>query len=180
MTRFACALVLSTMILAGSGLLHGQGVIFLVRHADRASSADDSLLSPAGEQRAECLARTLADAGITKVFATDVRRTQQTAQPVSREFHIETTIIAKSRTAELVSEIKQSDSKPVLVVAHADTLPAIVEQLGAGTIPKFADREYDRLLVIPVSQAQAGQAITLRYCSMPSDSASAQSMRSMH
>jgi len=178
MKPFAFVLVLSTMILAGSGVLYGQGVIFLVRHADRASSADDSLLSSAGEQRAECLARTLLDAGITKVFATDVQRTQQTAQPVSREFHIETTIVAKSRTAELISEIKQSDNHPVLVVGHADTLPAIVEQLGAGTIAKFGDREYDRLLVIPVTQAKAGQAITLRYCSMPSDSASAQSMRS--
>lgn len=180
MTRLASVLVLLTMIIAGPGLLHGQGVIFLVRHAERASTADDSLLSPAGEQRAQCLARTLADAGITKVFATDVRRTQQTADPVSREFHIETTIIAKSGTAELVSEIKQSDSKPVLVVAHADTLPAIVEQLGVGTIPKFGDREYDRLLVIPVTQARAGQAITLRYCSKTSNAASAQNMGVVH
>jgi broad specificity phosphatase PhoE len=142
-----------------------QGVIFLVRHAERASSADDSLLSPSGEQRARCLANTLKDAHISAIFATDVKRTQQTAAPVAGEFNIQTRIIPKANSAEVVKQIEQNDRQPVLVVGHADTLPTIVQQLGAGSIPKFGDREYDRLIVVPVVNGKAQSFTLLRYCS---------------
>jgi broad specificity phosphatase PhoE len=168
--------ILFAFSLCGSAA--AQSVIFLVRHADRASSAEDSLLSATGEQRASCLARTLADAGIAEVFATEVKRTQQTAEPVSREFHIETKIVAKARTADLVSELKKSDRTRVLVVGHSDTLPDIVQRLGAGSIPKFGDREYDRLIIVPMTRHKAQTPIVLRYCSLASDAGS--SAETMH
>ena len=155
-----------------------QSVIFLVRHADRASSADDSLLSARGEERAKCLANTLRDSRIATVFATDVRRTQQTAAPVADKFHLQTKIVPKADGGELVKEVSESDSRPVLVVGHADTLPSIVQQLGAGEIPKFGDREYDRLIVIPIANAKAQPAVILRYCSAISDAADVD--KSMH
>jgi broad specificity phosphatase PhoE len=155
-----------------------QGVIFLVRHADRASTADDSLLGKAGEERAQCLAKTLKDANISAVFASDYKRTQQTAAPVAAEFHVETRVIPKANTAELVKQVQQHDNKPILVVGHADTLPGIVQALGAGSIPKIESQEYDRLIVIPVTAGKSQPAIILRFCSATTDAAGVD--RTMH
>jgi broad specificity phosphatase PhoE len=62
---------------------HAQNVrtIFLVRHADKVSDEADALLSDADHRRAECLARTLADAHIQQIYTSDLQRTQQTAAP---------------------------------------------------------------------------------------------------
>jgi broad specificity phosphatase PhoE len=169
MKRKVAALALGMLL--GSEAALTQSVVFLVRHADRASSAEDSLLSPQGEERAKCLARTLRDAHIATIFTTSVKRTQQTAAPVAEEFHLQANIIAKASSSELVKQVEQSDSRPVLVVGHADTLPGIVQQLGAGEIPKFEDREYDRLIVIPIANGKAQPALTLHYCSAQSDAA---------
>jgi phosphohistidine phosphatase SixA len=161
--RFFISAILCGLLLV-SEVAHSQGMIFLVRHAERLSSADDSLLSTAGEQRARCLANTLKDAHISAIFATDVKRTQQTAAPVASEFNIQTRIIPKANSAELVKQIEQSDRQPVLVVGHADTLLGIVQQLGAGNMSKFGDREYDRLIVVPVVNGKAQPFTVLRYC----------------
>ena len=175
-SRLAPLLLVLFFLAANTAL--GQGAIVLVRHADRASSADDSLLSKAGEQRAQCLASTLKDANLGAVFATDVRRTQQTAAPVATEFHIETRIIPKADTAELLTQLKHNGGKPVLVVGHSDTLPDIVQRLGAGPIPRFGEREYDRMILVPVVGGQAQPAIILHYCTQPTDAAGID--RSMH
>lgn len=163
--------VLALGMLLGTGAAQSQSVVFLVRHAERASSADDSLLSPRGEERAKCLAKTLRDAHIATIFATSVQRTQQTAAPVAEQFHLQPKILPKANSGELVKQIEQSDSHPVLVVGHADTLPTVVQQLGAGEILKFEDREYDRLIVVPIASGKPQPAITLRYCSAASDAA---------
>ena len=170
-------LPLTCVLLSGVCLSQSQGVIYLVRHADR-SSIWKHALSRAGEARARCLASTLKDAHISAVFATDIKRTQQTAAPVASEFHLKPEIIPKVNTAELVKRLQQNDDRSLLVVGHSDTLPKIVQQLGAGSIPKFADREYDRLIVVPVLDGNVQRAIVLRYCSSPSDAAGID--RSMH
>ena len=158
-------------MLLGVQAAQTQSVVFLVRHADRASSADDSLLSAQGEERAKCLAKTLRDAHIATIFATSVKRTQQTAAPVADQFHLQTKILPKASSSELVKQVERSDNRPVLVVGHADTLPSIVQQLGAGEVPKFEEREYDRMIVIPIANGKAQPALTLRYCSVASDAA---------
>lgn len=138
--------------------------VLLVRHADRASNAPDSLLSDAGQQRADCLARTLADSEITQIYVTDVRRTQQTAEPLARILRIQPTVVPKSNMSQLLADLHSQAGKTVLVVGHADTIPGIVEQLGGGKIMTFGDTEYDRLIFVPLSGKNAGKTVTVRYC----------------
>jgi phosphohistidine phosphatase SixA len=146
-----------------------RGAVLLVRHAERASTAADSLLSPAGLRRAECLADSLRDAGIGTIFATEVERTQQTAQPLARRLHLSLRIVPKAAAADLVraAESAAAAGRAVLVVGHADTLPAIVHGLGAAPIPPYGDAEYDRLVVVPMGPAGAGPPLILRYCDTP-------------
>src|SRR5215471_7959478 len=59
-------------------------VLVLVRHADKAAQpADDPPLTTAGMKRAQDLATTLQDAGVTAIITTQLRRTRETAQPLA-------------------------------------------------------------------------------------------------
>src|SRR5580704_2282055 len=70
--------------------------IILVRHAERISAMSaDSLLSPAGEERARQLSAVLKDAQIQRIYVTEVRRTQQTAAPIAERLHLTPIVVAK-------------------------------------------------------------------------------------
>ncbi|MGB6944734.1 MAG: phosphoglycerate mutase family protein [Bryobacteraceae bacterium] len=139
--------------------------IILVRHAERISSMSaDAQLSPAGEARARQLAEVLKDAKIQRIYVTEVRRTQQTAQPTADRLHLKPIVIAKKDIDGLVNQLRMAaENETVLVVGHADTVPLIIERLGAGPVPAFRDAEYDRMTVVFLDSKGKAQAVTLRY-----------------
>ena len=141
-----------------------EGVIILVRHAERGPDASDAaLLNAAGEQRAQCLGQTLRDSKITKIYTTDVKRTQQTAEPLGRELHLKLTIIPKSNMDALLRDLRASNKDRVLVVGHADSLPIIIQQLGAGSLSS-KEIGYDRMMIVPVVNGKALFVVSIHYC----------------
>jgi broad specificity phosphatase PhoE len=170
MSHKALAFLLSVFVFLAPSA-HAQGLIFLVRHADRASSGPDSLLSKVGEERAQCLANMMKDANIKAVFATEFKRTQQTAAPLAAEFHLQPKIVGRDDTAGLVKQLKANKSYPVLVVTHSETLPVIARELGAGVISQPGVMEYDDLILIPVNDGKAQPAVRMHYCFRPTDAA---------
>jgi len=139
--------------------------IILVRHAERISGMSaDALLSPAGEARAQQLSDVLKDAQVQRIYVTEVRRTQQTAAPLAERLQLKPIVIAKDDIDALVSQLQKSGAnETVLVVGHADTVPLIINRLGAGSAPALRDDEYDRLTVVFVGNGGKTQAVTLRY-----------------
>lgn len=140
--------------------------IILVRHAERtAGMSADALLSPAGEERAALLSVVLKDAAIRRIFVTEVRRTQQTAEPTARRFHLQPVVIAQKDTDALVNQLKAlGEDEPVLVIGHANTVPLIVDRLGGGPAAPMADSEYDRLTIIFTgAPGQKTRVLNLRY-----------------
>lgn len=138
--------------------------IFLVRHGEKVSAASDALLSAAGHRRANCLAQTLKDANVQAIFAPEVKRTQQTAEPLANAKHVSITVIPRKNQVELTDKARAAaQSGAVLIVAQQDTVPQIVQQLGGGTIPPIADNEFDRLIILHLS-ASGASVTTLRYC----------------
>ncbi|HVW10963.1 MAG TPA: histidine phosphatase family protein [Bryobacteraceae bacterium] len=137
--------------------------IILVRHAERAAAMTaDAPLTPRGEERARQLAAMLRDANIRAVFTTEVRRTQQTAGPTAQEFHLRPSIIPQKETNALLARLKAlPEGEAVLVVGHADTVPAIVQRLGGPLVP-MKDDEYDRMVIVTTGGAKPS-IITLRY-----------------
>jgi broad specificity phosphatase PhoE len=122
-------------------------VIFITRHAERATAptptatrsfdlglvaakaAHDSDLSTAGYARAQMLAAMLKDANITAIYATEHKRTQETAEPLARSIGLHTTIIPAKETASLIAKLKKAEGN-VLVVGHSNTVPEIISALG--------------------------------------------------
>jgi len=142
-----------------------NGLIFLVRHAEKASDAKDAPLSPQGQGRAECLAHLLADAGIRGVLVTRVVRTQQTAEPLARKLGLTPTILDADDIAAFVKKLRASAKENVLVVGHADTLPKIIEQLGGGKIAPMELSDYDKLFVFHYDRfGNKGSVTMLHYC----------------
>jgi len=159
-----CRFALAVLLLARLVPLAPAATIILVRHADRnAGMTPDVLLSPLGEERARELARVLKDANIRAIFTTEVRRTQQTAEPTAKEFHLEPVIIAAADVDALAARLKAlPDDETVLVVGHSNTVPALVERLG-GSVPAMADGEYDRLVAVTTSRNGKPAILTLRF-----------------
>ena len=150
-----------------------NGVLFLVRHAERdATGGDAALLNQTGEQRAQCLARTLELAGITQIYVTEVKRTQQTAAPLAEELHLHPIIVPRADVARLVADLKNARNAKALVVAHADTLPAIVTQLEAGSLPtsKPGEQDDDRLIIVPTRGGKPQSLSVIRYCPVAEES----------
>jgi phosphohistidine phosphatase SixA len=140
--------------------------LFITRHAERAGGMNPSVgISDAGRCRAEALARLLADAGIKRIFATDVARTQQTAEPLARKLAIKTTVRPAKDTAALVEALRAS-KESALAVGHSDTVPEILRLLGAGAVPPISDTEYDRLYIVTLANGRA-TAVLLRTPACP-------------
>ena len=91
MKRFVLSLVLLGLL---ASVAAARPAIFIVRHAEKvASTGRDPDLSDAGRARAESLAKMLKDAGITSIYVTDLKRTQQTAEPLAKTLAIRPTIL---------------------------------------------------------------------------------------
>ena len=148
---------------------HAQNVrtIFFVRHADKVSDDIDALLNEAGHRRAECLAKTLADAHIQQIYTSDLQRTQQTAAPLAAQLHLKPVAIPLSKVDDLIEAIRSEKAANILVVWHDATLPKILRALGAPEIPPIAHTEYDRFFILTFDADKKGSKprfTSLRYC----------------
>ena len=148
---------------------HAQNVrtIFLVRHADKVSDETDALLNDAGHRRAECLAKTLADAHIQQIYTSDLQRTQQTAAPWAEQLHLKPVAIPLSKVDDLIQAIQSDKAANILVVWHDATLPKILLALGAPEITPIAHTEYDRFFILTFDDSDKNSKprfTALRYC----------------
>jgi|SRR5882672_1199339 len=154
-------------VLCMPAVAFAQKLVFVVRHAERADAGmpaqADPPLSVAGEARAEKLAAMLADAGVKDIFATELRRTQDTAKSLAMKTGVAVEQVASKDTAMLIAKIKSHPNDVVLVVGHSNTLPAILKAL-AGVDVAIADNEYDNLfVVVPATGTLPGTMTRIRY-----------------
>ena len=141
------ALVVS-VVAAGSADAH-KGM-FIVRHAEKASSTEpDSALSMQGEDRASALARLLRNAGVTQVFATELKRTQQTVEPLAEQKGLTPMVVPAKDTAVLVARLKAVPKDAVVVVAgHSNTVPEILSGLGMKEKITIREDQYNRIFFV--------------------------------
>jgi phosphohistidine phosphatase SixA len=141
-------------------------VIYLVRHAEKASSGKDSELTEGGRERALTLARTLSDAGIDTIYSTDFKRTRDTAAPLAERLGLEIRIYDWDALEALATNLQCAGGRH-LVVGHSDTTPQLVGMLGGEPGPAVDERgEYDRLYVVTVGPDGTVTTTLLRYGEM--------------
>jgi broad specificity phosphatase PhoE len=128
-----------------------QSTIFIVRHAEKADATKDPDLSEAGRARAEALAKTLRDANITAIYATEFKRTQQTATPLAKALSIMITTLPAKDNAALIAKLRASTGN-ALVVGHGDTIPDLIKALGISDPINIAENDYDNLVAVVLDQ----------------------------
>lgn len=140
--------------------------VYLVRHAEKTpeDGKHDPALTEAGRARAEVLARTLGSAGIAAIWASDRKRTQETAAPLAVSLKLAVTVRpAETEAGALAREILEAHAgRAVLVCGHSNTVPDLIAAFGVKNPPAIADSEYDNLFVVTVSATGHASLVHLR------------------
>jgi broad specificity phosphatase PhoE len=129
-------------------------LIVVVRHADKVSDATaDPPLSAAGIERAQRLARMLTgtpEFRMDAIFVTQYQRSVATAEPFATASGVQVIRVTDDDISGLVRRIEHDfRGRRVLVVAHSDTIPQIVDRLGETShTPPIDANEYGTTYVI--------------------------------
>jgi phosphohistidine phosphatase SixA len=132
--------------------------VVLVRHAEKAvDDTPDPDLTPRGRERAQRLSRLLNKTVITRLVASDTKRTQQTLAPLAERTGKTIEVLPAARAFDLVRELRDAPPGTTTVVAtHSNVLPRIVRELGGGPLRDLttdgilADDDYARVIVMSV------------------------------
>jgi phosphohistidine phosphatase SixA len=161
-------------------------VLVLVRHADKAAQpADDPPLTAAGTKRAQDLAVTLRNAGVTAIITTQLRRTRDTAQPLATALGLAPQVVkvgeralvsnpavgeqfppdvvkARGDYIKLLKPAVQRLSGVVLVIGHDWSVPGLIAAFGGPQLPNICASVYDNLFVLTSADGKAN-LIQARY-----------------
>jgi len=142
-------------------------ILFVVRHAEKESGGGDVGLTPEGRARAERLAEKFSRARIDAIYASEKRRTYETALPLSELLQVPVTRINQVDDLETLLDSLRSlppDSRAV-VVGHSYTIDDIFRGLGIEEIPPLPTSVYDDFFVVilPVDPGGKTQLVKLTY-----------------
>ena len=147
-TCFA-ALSLGAVLFMWSSVASAQRAVFLLRHADRLDDSQDTMLSKAGEVRAQLLARLLKDAGITTIYTSQWQRTIKTAEPLASALKIKPVSIPAADRDGLFSRIRTENRDEIVwIVGHDKSIPPLLKMSGHPEAITIAPTEYDNLFML--------------------------------
>jgi phosphohistidine phosphatase SixA len=136
-------------------------VIFIVRHAEKASSGgSEPELSPQGQKRADALAHILKDSQITSVFVTEFKRTHETATPTARATHVSPPVVPANDIGALVEKLRTLNGN-ALVGGHGNTIPDLLKALGIATLVSIPDDDYTEVFCCFGWRCTAAAAVAL-------------------
>lgn len=150
-------------LLSAAPPARAQEAIYLVRHAERADQSADPPLSTDGVGRSYRLRDMLKDAGITRIFTSELRRTIETAAPLAAAIHVSPQRVPADGDA-LAAKIAASNARDrILVVGHSNTLPALLSALHVEPPVTIADDAYDNLFIVVFPRDGRPVLLRLKY-----------------
>ena len=136
--------------------------IYLIRHAEK-GDGDDPPLTTFGRQRAALWAEMLSEAELALVVSSTAARTRETAALIAEALVLPHEEFPAQDTASVIDLIGfDYEGEAILVVAHTETLGALMRGLGASETPEVSQENFDRLFVL---WPDSGEIVELR---MPS------------
>jgi phosphohistidine phosphatase SixA len=138
---------------AGNGVMQTlPRQVFLVRHAEREWEGEDPPLVATGEARAQALAETLRDSGITRIITTQWRRTRDTAAPLAKLLRITPQVIpvfdgkARENIEAVAVALHSYKDETVLIVGHI-TVTGVIAALGGPGLPTICENVFSDLFL---------------------------------
>jgi broad specificity phosphatase PhoE len=157
--RIIASVVFLAIALSLSWFFESQATttVIFARYADLMSGDDANPgLSAAGRRRADELARVLADvdvvAGVDAIFATEYRKSQETAEPLAKKLQLPVQVVEASNIRGLADMIlQQYKGKIVLVITDSEALPQLIRRFhGSKKLPPMAEDEHDNLYIVSI------------------------------
>jgi broad specificity phosphatase PhoE len=134
--------------------------VIFVRHADTDAAMggpdDDPPLNARGRQRAELLADFLEKVDVTgsvnAIYASDKRRTQETAAPLAKRLNLTVGIANHLDTEGFMDRVRREHGgKIVLIVSHSNTIQPLIDELhGSKNLQPFAPDEFNRVYIVTI------------------------------
>jgi phosphohistidine phosphatase SixA len=140
-------------------------IVFVLRHADRQPAPNDDL-TPAGEKRAELLARMLAESGITTAYHSGTVRARRTLEPLKLKLGNALTVagIESEDEQATVDAVKSRPADEIVaVVGHSNTVGPIIEGLGGEPVGPIGSDEFDKLFILFIDPTGKVTLLRLRY-----------------
>lgn len=147
--------------LAAIAAYTGSPLLILTRHAEKLDG-DDPCLTEQGEQRAKTLAMLLSEKDITSLLSTDYCRTRETLADVAEDRSLDIEHYAAKDSDAIRRALAAAGDGTVVVAAHSNTLPKLLEDFGF-TIEPIGESRYGDLFIIPFENGKAGRLVHLRY-----------------
>ncbi len=155
----------------------GDTTVILVRHAEKELTGGDvPLRDPDGTQRARDLIAVVQSAGVDLAISSKYRRTRETIAPSVEALGLTAAqVLEITEPAEIAKEIlERRRGHTILIAGHSNTVPQIVEALGAPSpCPPFEidekhgcmipDPEYDHLFVVTIPTEGASSVVRALY-----------------
>jgi phosphohistidine phosphatase SixA len=155
----AIALILFLVVL--TAVAKADPFVVIVRHAEKSlDGGNDPNLTPGGLARAQVLAEMLKDSGITAIFTSEFKRTQQTAAATAQALRVTPTIVPGKDSAAMVAKLREIKGNG-LVVGHGNTVPELVKAIGIDTQINIQENDYNEIFL--VSLGQKPQLFRLHY-----------------
>ncbi len=145
--------------------------VIIVRHAPQmlGVSGDDPPLSAEGESRAASLARLLGDthlkSRVAAIYVSEKLRSRSTAAPLAQMLGITPEVADEGDARGLARRVlREHSGDTILIVGHANTLPAIVADLsGVVDIPAVEPSDYATMYIVTVPRVGRPGVLRLRY-----------------
>lgn len=165
-------------IMLGAAVLLGAGwwlvtakstVVIVIRHAEKVEGGEDPPLTEAGEARAARLARMFGDAGdplrLEAIYVTAPQRNRMTAAPLAQRLGLTPTIVDSADPQALARRVlREHAGQRVLIVGHADTMPALIAALSGGAgIAAIDPTDYGSMIIVAVPRVGRANVLALRY-----------------
>ena len=162
------ALVFGAVIVFGyfSTFLRPVTTVIIVRHAEKNIEPNnpDPDLTPAGQARAQEIARMFGDSGVQAIYATQYKRTQQTVAPLANRLGLSVTSTDAKQSAELTRRILSTNrGQTVFIAGHNNTVPEIVNILSGENFPIIPESEYDNMFIVTMYRFGKAKVLKVKY-----------------
>lgn len=150
-------------VLATTSPVIGQEKIFVIRHAEKEATGSDPSLTDAGRERARDWAKLLSNAGIKIVINTNATRSRETGEIISQALAAKRAEVPISNLAALMDLMTFDYSEEtILVVAHTETIPSILREMGVSDAINVTEEDYANLFFVAKSDGHTATFIHLR------------------
>lgn len=143
--------------------------VVVIRHAEKEMTNPDPPLSPAGQARAQLLARMFGEAQgagrLDGIYVSDTLRSRSTAAPLAARLGITATVAPSDDSKRLARRVlSENAGRRVMIVGHANTVPELVKALsGRDDIPAIDEKDFSLMYVVTVPRIGRANVLRLNY-----------------